>query len=130
MRILGLILLAATAATASAQTVPGQRPTFTAVTTYERCTKTTMFACGMRDAQGQVYGTAHERQMCSRLVLRPDGTFTSTDFTEHADGRYRIFAGKVRFTPATPDDATPPAAFELPLSPDATTLGDLTRIRR
>lgn len=126
MRLLPSLLLAAAAAPAAAQPNPGPRPTVTAVTTFERCTKITMHACMMRDANGHIYGTAQERNHCEQVVLRPDGTFSATFDTD--PGTYRIFAGKVHFTTHFSDGRRIESLI-LPLSPDGQRLGELTRKR-
>jgi hypothetical protein len=123
--LLGFLLLATLALAAHAN--PRQRPTFASATVYQHCQTTWMFACGKRDASGQTYGTAHERNHCERYVFQADGTFTSTGTFDFSEGTYRIFAGKVRITPAADETIRP---FELALSPDGSKLGNFTRLPR
>ncbi len=95
-----------------------QGPTFMQATTYQACQKTTEFACAFGDRH---YGTAREVEMCERYEFHPDGTYTSSGLLLQQDGTYFIFAGKVTLTD---DERT----FELALSPDGTTLGNLHEI--
>jgi hypothetical protein len=90
----------------------------------------TMFACGMRDASGNTYGTAHQQESCERYVLLPDGTFTAQKHSHSDAGTYRIAGGKVRFTTTRRPGGALPATFELPLSADGAQLGSLRRVPR
>lgn len=122
MRLAPLTLLLA-ASTASAKP-------FAVPTRFESCQQSTMFACGMRDEAGHVYGTAKTFTACSGYVFRPDGTFTSTTSGlpgPGESGRYVVNLGRVTLTIEPDDRAEPPRVLELKLSADGKKLGDLTR---
>jgi len=108
--------------TATAYAQPRPRPTFTTTTSYQSCTTTWAFACGMRDSGGNKYGTAHQKTHCERYVFQPDGTFT----TAFERGTYKIVKGTVKLV-MTNDDGSE-HGFELVLSPDGATLGGMKRL--
>lgn len=117
-----LLTLSLLAATSSAQ--PRPRPTFPATTSYEACTKSWAFACGMRDSAGNKFGTAREITHCERYVFQPDGTF-QTGFDR---GTYKIVDTTVKLIMRNDDGSE--HRFELVLSPDGATLGGLKRVTR
>lgn len=111
--------------TASASADP-RRPTFSAATTYESCTTSWMFACNMRDQNGQMYGTARPIKMCARYEFHPDGTYSANEGFLPTTGTYRIAGGKVWITTAGTLDVSS-TSFELALSADGATLGTMKR---
>lgn len=119
---LGLLLSSTIAA---AQPSPG----FAKQTTYEYTTHSTMFACGMRDAQGHTYGTAKEITIVTRTTFRVDGTYFESGKlplgTGH--GRYRVTGKTVTLTPIE-DDGSVGKSYDMILSADGSTLGSMKRI--
>lgn len=116
------ILLSSTIA--AAQPTPG----FTKTTTYEYTTHSTMFACGMRDAQGNTYGTAKEITLTSRTTFQPNGTYTmSGALTADDHGRYTITGKTVKLTPIN-DDGSLGQSFSYTLNADGSKLGDMKRL--
>jgi hypothetical protein len=101
------------------------RPTFDRETAFESCQDITQFACGMRDASGNTFGTAKITRSCSRYTFEPDGSFASNDFMRALRGRYRIVRGEVVVTFDDPSVAT----FAMKLSPDGAKLGTLSKVR-
>jgi hypothetical protein len=128
MRWLLVLMIASTASTAYAE----RRPTFMATTTYQSCHKETMLACGMIDAAGNRYGTAHELERCESYVFQPDGTFTTHGMMLEPEGTYRIFAGKVTLVfdnqPDLPVRSVKARTLVVDLSPDGSLLGDMKRL--
>ena len=127
------------AVTTAADAQPRRKPgaTFGQPTSFSACSKSTMFACGMRDAAGHTYGTAKEITICTTYVFQPDGTYavSSDSFPTGEHGTYRIVAGKVTMfsTPEGTDalgNTVPPLTTELPLSHDGNTLGGMKRVGR
>lgn len=100
-----LLTLLATLSVASAQ--PRPRPTFAATTSFDSCAKSWAFACGMRTADGQTYGTAKEMTHCERYVFQPDGSFSSS----HDRGTYKIVNKKLELVTRSDDGST--SKFEL-----------------
>ena len=129
MRLLPLLLLAATT-TAAAQPRPRLRPpVFDRTTSFQSCQQVTSFACGMIDDNGMRYGTAHTRTLCTRYTFQPDGTFVSTSMIPER-GRYTIRGAKVTLTMISDDPDAKPASFDLMLSNDGEKLGDMKRQSR
>lgn len=127
MRLIPLLLLAATA-TAAAQPRPRLRPpVFAAPTSFQSCQDITMFACGMQDANGMRYGTAHTRRECTRYTFQPDGTFAANGFLLER-GRYTIRGAKVTLTTTSDEPDATPMSFDLLLSNDGEKLGDMKRL--
>lgn len=134
MRFLGLLLLVSTvgstAATADPRPTPSRKPplaAFDRTTSFQSCQTSTMFACGMRDAGGHTYGTAHERTICTRYTFQPDGTFSTHGGTMNERGTYKLTNKLVTLTVLGEDPGTKPLSFELTLSADGEKLGDMTR---
>ncbi|MBL0214789.1 MAG: hypothetical protein IPQ07_13010 [Myxococcales bacterium] len=136
MRFLALLLLtctlAAGATTAGAQPRPTPAPkasptTFDRTTTFQSCQTVTQFACGMTDAGGHRYGTAHERTMCTRYTFQPNGTFNTQGNLATEHGTYKLSNKTVTLTVVDEDPDTNPFAFALTLSSDGEKLGDMTR---
>ena len=115
---LALLLVASTAAA---------KP-FAVPTRFESCQQSTMFACGMRDDAGHIYGTAKTFTVCSGYTFKPDGTFENTmDGLTTERGTYVMNLGRVTLTIQPEDPADKPRTLELKLSADGKKLGDLTR---
>ncbi len=122
--LLVAVLLSTSIAAAAPKRKPPAPKTFPAQVAYQSCTTSWAFACGMRDAGGRTYGTAHERQHCEQYTFLPDGTYTVQGFG--SGGTYRIVGATVELTPQSPDDA--PDVFTLPLAKDGSTLGGMKRL--
>jgi hypothetical protein len=118
--LLGLALLISST-TAFAQPTPS----FSKTTSFESCHKSTMFACGMRDAQGNTFGTAKEMTRCEKYVFAPNGTYAVQGKDDR--GTYRVIGKTVRLTPL--QDGKPGASFDLVLSADGAKLGDMKLVR-
>jgi hypothetical protein len=97
---------------------------FARATSFQECTKSTAFACNMRDASGMTYGTAKEITHCTTWTFRPDGTFT-TSWADH--GVYRVAGGKVTITQID-DSGKRAASYDLVLSPDGSKLGGMIKL--
>jgi hypothetical protein len=109
-------------ATAFAQPSPQG---FTRPTSFEGCTKSWAFACGMRDSAGHRYGTAKEMTHCEKYTFLPNGTYTVSGNMIATSGTYRVIGKTVRLT-TTNDDGTT-SSFDLALSTDGSTLGTMKR---
>lgn len=127
---LTVLLLASTSiATAAPKRVPPKPAptTFAKVTTFQSCSTSTVFMCGMRDAGGHTYGTAREMQHCTSYTFLPNGTFTVTGMGT-SSGRYRLHDGIVTLTEDRTDPADPvPAPYDLEvakLTPRSGTAGE------
>lgn len=116
-RLAVLVVLLATGSAAA-------QSAFSRVTSFQGCTKSTAFACGMRDANGMTYGTAKEITHCTTWTFRTNGTFV-TNWGGH--GVYRIAGGKVSITHIN-DNGTREKPYDLVLSPDGKILGTMTRL--
>ena len=120
MRVVSLaLLLAASTAAAKPFAVP---------TRFESCQQSTMFACGMRDEAGHIYGTARMFTTCSGYSFKADGTFeTTSDGLVTERGTYTVNLGRVTLAIQPADPAEKPRTLELKLSADGKKLGELTR---
>ena len=127
MRKLGFALLLIST-TAVAQPKP-QQAGFTKATTFESCTTSWAFACGMRDERGNKFGTAHQMRHCEKHTFQPNGTYSVLGFGHPLNnyGTYKMIGSTVRLVP-TNDDGTKGTPFELVLSADGTKLGDMKRL--
>jgi hypothetical protein len=116
------------AGVASAQS---PRRSFATDVSYQQCTESWAFACGQRTPDGQTFGTAHRMEHCTRYSFAPNGTFTVSEplGLDSTHGRYRIARGVVRMT-VVDDSGAVVQRFELPLSADGSTLGDLHRVQQ
>jgi hypothetical protein len=110
-------------ATAFAQPSPQG---FTRATSFEGCTKSWAFACGMRSSTGQTFGTAKEMTHCEKYTFLPNGTYTSSGRMLPTAGTYRVIGKTVRLTVRHDDGGT--SSFDLVLSTDGSTLGSMKRL--
>ncbi|CAN5740462.1 hypothetical protein BH11MYX2_BH11MYX2_18560 [soil metagenome] len=122
MRSLPLFLLLASSVAAAG---PKQKPaparpySFAKATTYQSCSTSWAFACGMHDAGGNTYGTAHEMKMCTKYTFQANGTYTSAgDGPGATQGRYlKHDDGSVTLFEASADKTEPaPTPYDLQLS--------------
>ncbi|MGE0787919.1 MAG: hypothetical protein AB7S26_19750 [Sandaracinaceae bacterium] len=123
------LFIVALSASATAQ-APTSAPAFAAPVTYQRCTESWAFACGMRDAEGRTYGTAHRQTHCTRYTFAPDGTVhVDEPFPGVAPivGRYRIERGALSLQ-LLDEEGHVTTRETLALSDDGSTLGDLRRV--
>lgn len=122
MRSLPLfILLASSVAVAGPKPKPAPpRPyTFSKATTYQSCSTSWAFMCGMHDANGQTYGTAKEMKHCTQYSFQTDGTYSvSGDTPGGGKGRYLLHDnGTVTLFENRADPADPaPEPYDLTLS--------------
>jgi hypothetical protein len=129
MRSFGLGLILLVGSTAAAQPRPKRSPpVFGQTTEFRECVKMTMFACGMQDASGMRYGTAHERTECRTTSFRTDGTYVSEGLMDAEHGTYRIRGARVTLTPHS--DGADAKPQDLMLSADGEKLGTMTRQSR
>ena len=135
-KLLGLALLVSTFLTAFlllAGVASAQSParSFGSSVSYQQCTESWAFACGQRTPDGHTFGTAHRMEHCTRYSFAPNGTFTVSEplGLDTSRGRYRIARGVVRMTLLDESGAVV-QRFELPLSADGSTLGDLHRVQQ
>lgn len=106
----------------------GPRVAFAADVTYQRCTQTWAHACGMRDAEGRVFGRAIPVQHCTRYRFTTDGRLRleSMPGLTDATGRYTIAGDEVRIELLDAEgDVT--HRETLRLSDGGAALGDLRR---
>ena len=127
MRSLPLfLLLASSVAIAGPKPKPVPKPvpnparlySFTKATTYQSCTTSWAFACGMHDANGQTYGTAHEMKMCTKYTFQTDGSYSvSGDHAGGTAGRYLLHDdGSVTLFESSVDSSEPaPKPYDLQL---------------
>lgn len=123
--LLVTLLLSTSIAAAAPKRKPPALKTFPAQVAYKSCSKSWAFACGMQDANGRTYGTAHEREHCEQYTFRSDGTYTVQGFVG-IDGTYRIVGNSVELTQQIPD--APPEVYTLELAKDGSTLGGMKRL--
>jgi hypothetical protein len=123
------LLLSPLAVTRPAGATPAAaaRSHFATAQTFASCQDTWAFACGMHDAAGNTYGTAHKRQMCSRYQLRPDGSATVSEGPIADRGRYHIDGHKVVIE-VLDDQGKVIAGSTLELSADGKSLGGMKRV--
>jgi hypothetical protein len=122
-----LLLLAATFSAADAQPRPRARTTFAATARYRYCAVSTRFACMMPDGHGGTYGTPTPLETCTSYTFRPDGTVDIGGDVAADHATYRISGRKVTLTMAGADGSAP-TRWDLVLSTDGSSLGDLRRI--
>ena len=113
------ILLAFSSAHAKSQT------TFASEQSFQSCTESTVFACGMISPSGERYGTAHTRTMCSTYTFLPNGSVKLGGIPGFDDkGRYTIRAGVV-FIESLDSKGKVSNKFKLALSKDGKLLGEM-----
>lgn len=122
--LLVALLLSTSIAAAAPKRKPPPPRTFPAQVAYQSCTTSFAFACGMQDASGNTYGTAHEMQHCEQYTFLPDGTYSVQGFG--VGGTYRIVGAAVELTQQLP--GAPAEVFTLPLAKDGSTLGGMKRL--
>ncbi len=121
------VLLSTTIATAQPKPQP-QPIGFAQATTFESCSTSWAFACGMRDANGRTFGTAHEMKHCEKYTFQPNGTYSVLgDMAGTSYGTYKMIGKTVRMVP-TYSDGKKGEPFQLELSTDGATLGKMKRL--
>ncbi|HEY4177886.1 MAG TPA: hypothetical protein VGM90_13660 [Kofleriaceae bacterium] len=114
-----LVLLVSTVAVAQPKPSKQGRPySFAKATTYQSCSTSWAFACGMHDASGNTYGTAQETKMCTTYTFEANGTYTSNgDGPGMSQGRYLLHDdGSVTLFQTKSDRQPPPKPYDLQLS--------------
>ena len=103
--------------------------TFARTVSYESCTETWAFACGMRDSSGRTFGTAHPVRHCSRWELQPNGSVTLSIMggVVSSQGRYRI-DGRTVHVEWLDEAGAVRNRQTFQLSPDGSELGGMNRL--
>lgn len=121
-----ILLIAATAILlASSPALAKSSTTFASEQSFQSCTESTVFACGMISPSGERYGTAHTRTMCSTYTFLPNGSVKLGGIPDLDEkGRYKIRSGVV-FIESLNNKGKVTNKFKLTLSKDGKLLGDM-----
>jgi hypothetical protein len=114
--LLSLALLLSSATTAFAN--------FSRTTSFEGCTTSTRFACGMFDDHGRRFGTAQVITHCEKYSFLPNATYYVNGALS---GTYQMIGQTVRMTPLV--DGKPGKPFDMTLSTDGSKLGEMKLVR-
>lgn len=102
--------------------------TFASEQSFQSCTESTVFACGMISPTGERYGRAHTRTMCSTYTFLPNGSVKLGGIPDLDEkGRYKIRSGVV-FVEALNNKGKVTNKFKLTLSKDGKLLGEMKRL--